>query len=119
MCVSVSVTCVCVFMCVFTFTVFLLFSLFILRQVEFRYLSKITGIPKYAEKANKVFDIMHDLKSNDGLYPIFMSPATGKSIGSQVCVVCRGVVCRLAFFVALAGGRYTQLLLALQESFDR
>ena len=53
--------------------------------MEFRYLSKITNIPVYAEKANRVFDNMHDLKSNDGLYPIFLNPATGNSIGSQVC----------------------------------
>eukprot|EP00903_Cladosiphon_okamuranus_P020635 g18945.t1 len=53
-------------------------------QVEFNYLSKITGNSEYAEKANRVFDHMHDLNSDDGLYPIFINPATGKSVGSQV-----------------------------------
>eukprot|EP00752_Nemacystus_decipiens_P015936 g14242.t1 len=53
-------------------------------QVEFRYLTHITGIPVYAEKANRVFDHMHDLNSNDGLYPIHLNPATGKSVGNQV-----------------------------------
>ncbi|CAM9973923.1 unnamed protein product, partial [Hapterophycus canaliculatus] len=53
-------------------------------QVEFRYLSKITGVQKYADKANRVFDIMHDIKSHDGLYPIFINPSSAKPVGSQV-----------------------------------
>ncbi len=56
-------------------------------QVEFRYLSKITGDPVYAQKANKVFDIMSTVQSNDGLYPIFINPSSGKPLGSQVGVV--------------------------------
>ncbi|CAB1115373.1 unnamed protein product [Ectocarpus sp. CCAP 1310/34] len=53
-------------------------------QVEFRYLSKITGIPKYAEKVNRVFDHMYGLPSKDGLYPIFVNPSNGQTVGSQV-----------------------------------
>ncbi|CAN0083356.1 unnamed protein product [Scytosiphon promiscuus] len=53
-------------------------------QVEFRYLSKITGIQKYADKVNRVFDIMEGVKSHDGLYPIFINPSTAKPVGSQV-----------------------------------
>lgn len=60
--------------------------------MEFRYLSYITGLPVYAEKANKVFDHMHDLTSKDGLYPIFINPASGKSVGSQVWDGCASVV---------------------------
>lgn len=54
------------------------------KKVEFRYLSKITGIEKYAEKVNRVFDIMHGVNSKDGLYPIFINPSSGKPVGSQV-----------------------------------
>lgn len=55
-----------------------------LLQVEFRYLSKITGIRKYADKVNKVFDHMYGLPSKDGLYPIFVNPSNGQTVGSQV-----------------------------------
>ncbi|CAM9566441.1 unnamed protein product [Pylaiella littoralis] len=53
-------------------------------QVEFRYLSKITGDSKYADKANKVFDLMYEVKTNQGLFPIHFSPSSGNPIGSQV-----------------------------------
>eukprot|EP00904_Undaria_pinnatifida_P011230 jgi/Undpi1/7237/HiC_scaffold_22.g09710.m1 len=49
-------------------------------QVEFRYLSEITGDPKYAQKANKVFDIMSKLHVADGLFPIFFNPSSGKPV---------------------------------------
>lgn len=55
-------------------------------QVEFRYLSEITGDPKYAQKANKVFDIMSKLHVADGLFPIFFNPSSGKPVGSQARV---------------------------------
>ncbi|CAM9711535.1 unnamed protein product [Laminaria digitata] len=59
-----------------------------LQQVEFRYLSEITGDRKYAEKANKVFDMMSELHVADGLFPIFFNPSSGRPVGSQarMCV---------------------------------
>lgn len=57
-----------------------------LAQVEFRYLSKITGDPKYADKANKVFDLMYEVNTIEGLFPIYFNPSSGKPIGSQVHV---------------------------------
>lgn len=37
-------------------------------QVEFRFLSKVTGNKTYAEKAEAVFEQLHALKRDDGLY---------------------------------------------------
>ena len=37
-------------------------------QIEFRFLAKATGIPKYAEKAEKAFDMLYELRTEDGLY---------------------------------------------------
>ena len=43
-------------------------------QVEFRYLAKATGNQNMADKANKVFKIMHDQHIPNGLYPIYINP---------------------------------------------
>ncbi|CAN0170907.1 unnamed protein product, partial [Ascophyllum nodosum] len=51
--------------------------------VEFRYLSKVTEDPKYANKANKVLDLMSKQNPRDGLYPIFVSSTNAQPIGSQ------------------------------------
>lgn len=48
-------------------------------QMEFAYLSKYTGDPKYFDAADKVIDILDDLeKEHPGLYPIYIKPDTGK-----------------------------------------
>ena len=39
-------------------------------QVEFRYLAKATGKTEYAEKSEKVFQIMRDMMPDDGLMPL-------------------------------------------------
>jgi mannosyl-oligosaccharide alpha-1,2-mannosidase len=36
-------------------------------QIEYRYLSRATGNKEYAEKSDKVFDILHDIMPEDGL----------------------------------------------------
>jgi hypothetical protein len=46
-------------------------------QVEFRYLSHATGNPVYAEKVNRVFDIMSTKHPANGLYPIYVSSHNG------------------------------------------
>ena len=38
-------------------------------QVEFRYLAKVTGNEEYARKAERVFEMLHDIEPSDGLYP--------------------------------------------------
>eukprot|EP01127_Copromyxa_protea_P018812 TRINITY_DN59_c0_g2_i1.p1 TRINITY_DN59_c0_g2~~TRINITY_DN59_c0_g2_i1.p1 ORF type:complete len:421 (+),score=79.87 TRINITY_DN59_c0_g2_i1:27-1265(+) len=43
-------------------------------QLEFSYLSHATGNPIYAEKALRVFKVLHDNKPADGLYPVFINP---------------------------------------------
>eukprot|EP00002_Diphylleia_rotans_P017989 TRINITY_DN3485_c0_g3_i2.p1 TRINITY_DN3485_c0_g3~~TRINITY_DN3485_c0_g3_i2.p1 ORF type:complete len:427 (-),score=100.09 TRINITY_DN3485_c0_g3_i2:114-1394(-) len=47
-------------------------------QLEFNYLSKVTGNPEYAERALKVFDILEKTNPSDGLYPIYISSSTGR-----------------------------------------
>lgn len=53
-------------------------------QVEFRYLSQATGDPIYAQKVNKVFDIMAEKHPNDGLYPIYVNTHSGQLQGGAI-----------------------------------
>jgi len=41
-------------------------------QLEFRHLAKATGKQHYADKANKVFEVMKTIEPDHGLYPIFV-----------------------------------------------
>lgn len=41
-------------------------------QLEFRHLAKATGKRHYADKANKVFEVMKMIEPSHGLYPIFV-----------------------------------------------
>eukprot|EP00697_Spironema_sp_BW2_P007952 gnl/Spiro4/22411_TR11046_c0_g1_i1.p1 gnl/Spiro4/22411_TR11046_c0_g1~~gnl/Spiro4/22411_TR11046_c0_g1_i1.p1 ORF type:complete len:293 (-),score=85.89 gnl/Spiro4/22411_TR11046_c0_g1_i1:97-975(-) len=45
-------------------------------QLEFMYLSRLTKNPIYAEKALKVFDVLHGIQRSvhPGLYPIYVNP---------------------------------------------
>ena len=36
-------------------------------QVEFRYLAKVTGVENYAEKSERIFDILEKLQPSNGL----------------------------------------------------
>ena len=40
-------------------------------QIEFRYLAKVSGRTEFAEKVERVFDIMNDVAPANGLYPNF------------------------------------------------
>ena len=42
-------------------------------QIEFRYLAKVSGRPEFAEKVERVFQIMNDVAPANGLYPNFYS----------------------------------------------
>eukprot|EP00588_Corethron_pennatum_P001611 CAMPEP_0194286482 /NCGR_PEP_ID=MMETSP0169-20130528/32653_1 /TAXON_ID=218684 /ORGANISM="Corethron pennatum, Strain L29A3" /LENGTH=577 /DNA_ID=CAMNT_0039032943 /DNA_START=313 /DNA_END=2046 /DNA_ORIENTATION=- len=47
-------------------------------QVEFRYLAAASGNKSYAERSEKVFHIMNEIKPKDGLYPTRVSVRNGK-----------------------------------------
>jgi len=53
-------------------------------QVEFRYLSKHTGNKEYGRKATKVFEILKDKPTTDGLAPIYVSINNGNFVGSKI-----------------------------------
>lgn len=46
-------------------------------HLEWVYLSKITGKSVYAEKVNKIRDVLHKIEKPGGLYPNFLNPRTG------------------------------------------
>eukprot|EP00732_Lithocolla_globosa_P005164 Lithocolla_globosa_v1_NODE_5177_length_1288_cov_2.825629.p1 type:complete len:243 gc:universal NODE_5177_length_1288_cov_2.825629:1074-346(-) len=54
-------------------------------QLEFKYLSHLTGDSKYAEAAQKVMDVLEDAtEPTPGLYPIYVDPNTGKYVNKKV-----------------------------------
>lgn len=59
-------------------------------QLELRYLSELTGDPRYWNKAEKVLEIIRSQPSKDGLVPIFLSPETGKFMMSDIRLGSRG-----------------------------
>lgn len=46
-------------------------------QLEWGYLSRLTGDPKYGEKADKVMEFFEEHPVPDGLYPLWINPDTG------------------------------------------
>ena len=59
-------------------------------QLEFKYLSYLTGDDKYWKAAENVILKMKDLDSLDGLVPIFINPYTGKFQGGEIRLGSRG-----------------------------
>jgi len=54
-------------------------------QLEFKYLSFLTGNPVYHEKAQKAMDVLDNAsKKISGLYPLYISPTTGQFTTSQI-----------------------------------
>jgi len=53
-------------------------------QVEFRYLSHASGEPKYARAVERVIERMAESPPEDGLFPIYISPQTGKGASRQI-----------------------------------
>jgi mannosyl-oligosaccharide alpha-1,2-mannosidase len=49
------------------------------QQVEFRVLTKLSGLPEYKVKSERVFQIMRDMKPNNALYPYFISNHADKA----------------------------------------
>ncbi|KAK3835900.1 MAG: hypothetical protein JOS17DRAFT_782464 [Linnemannia elongata] len=59
-------------------------------QLEFKYLSYLTGDDKYWRVAEDVILKMKDLESVDGLVPIFINPYDGQFYGSEIRLGSRG-----------------------------
>ncbi|ODV63565.1 mannosyl-oligosaccharide 1,2-alpha-mannosidase, partial [Ascoidea rubescens DSM 1968] len=59
-------------------------------QLEFKYLSKLTGEKIYWEKVEHVMHILDNNKPKDGLVPIFIQPTTGKYQGKLIRLGSRG-----------------------------
>jgi hypothetical protein len=59
-------------------------------QLEFKYLSKLTGETAYWEKAEKVMEVIDNNGVEDGLVPIFIYPATGNFRGNYIRLGSRG-----------------------------
>jgi mannosyl-oligosaccharide alpha-1,2-mannosidase len=54
-------------------------------QLEFRYLTEHSGDAKYANAANKVYEVMSKIPGKvDGLCPIFVNPESGQFSGQQI-----------------------------------
>ncbi|GAB2254302.1 hypothetical protein Droror1_Dr00022111 [Drosera rotundifolia] len=59
-------------------------------QMEFNYLSIVTGDPKYSFHAMKVLEHIKTLPKVEGLVPIYISPHTGEFSGQNIRLGSRG-----------------------------
>lgn len=59
-------------------------------QLEFNYLSKISGDQKYGSMAMKVLEHLKSLPKVEGLVPIYISPQTGEFSGENIRLGSRG-----------------------------
>lgn len=53
-------------------------------QLEFRSLSHATGDARYGRKAERVIEVMNQIKPAHGLYPIYINPNSGKPDNQHV-----------------------------------
>lgn len=53
-------------------------------QLEFKYLSQITGNAIYWQKAEHVMHVINGLTKQDGLAPLFLSPSRGRFEMSEI-----------------------------------
>jgi hypothetical protein len=59
-------------------------------QLEFKYLSFLTGDAKYAKATTNAMNILIKNEPPTSLVPIFISPETGKYVGDQIRLGSRG-----------------------------
>ncbi|KAK3137279.1 hypothetical protein QOZ80_5BG0450240 [Eleusine coracana subsp. coracana] len=59
-------------------------------QLEFNYLSRISGDPKYETEAMKVLEHIRTLPTVEGLVPIYISPHSGQFSGENIRLGSRG-----------------------------
>uniref|UniRef100_A0A915CUX9 alpha-1,2-Mannosidase n=1 Tax=Ditylenchus dipsaci TaxID=166011 RepID=A0A915CUX9_9BILA len=55
-------------------------------ELEFSYLSSLTGNSTYLEKASRVREVLAQVEKPDGLYPNYLNPKTGKFCMKHVSV---------------------------------
>uniref|UniRef100_A0A914DTM2 alpha-1,2-Mannosidase n=1 Tax=Acrobeloides nanus TaxID=290746 RepID=A0A914DTM2_9BILA len=55
-------------------------------DLEFRYLSRITGNDIYAKKVQKIREVLMEIEKPDGLYPNYLNPNTGKWCQKHISV---------------------------------
>ncbi|CAH8355492.1 unnamed protein product [Eruca vesicaria subsp. sativa] len=53
-------------------------------QLEFNYLSAVSGDPKYNTEAMKVLAHIKTLPKTEGLVPIYISPQSGEFVGENI-----------------------------------
>ncbi|RLN28878.1 hypothetical protein C2845_PM05G09400 [Panicum miliaceum] len=59
-------------------------------QLEFSYLSRVSGDPKYDREAMKVLEHMRTLPKVEGLVPIYINPSSGQFSGENIRLGSRG-----------------------------
>ncbi|KAJ1741714.1 mannosyl-oligosaccharide alpha-1,2-mannosidase [Coemansia sp. RSA 990] len=59
-------------------------------QLEFRYLSKLTGKPEYRQQVDRIIDAMLKAPKYDGLVPTWVSSRYGNFTGSDISLGSRG-----------------------------
>lgn len=59
-------------------------------QLEFNYLSKLSGDPRYGKEAMKVLEHFKTLPKIEGLVPIYISPHSGQFSGENIRLGSRG-----------------------------
>ena len=52
-------------------------------QIEFRFLSNISGNNVYADKAHHILEVLNELKPLHGLYPVYLDSNTLKPAGDK------------------------------------
>ncbi|CAM9178518.1 unnamed protein product [Phaeothamnion confervicola] len=86
-------------------------------QLEFRQLSHALNDTRYADKANRVFELLAEQSHPHGLFPIRLSPETGKFMGSHVTFGALGDSAYEYLLKAwLQGGRQEQ---SFRRMYDR
>jgi len=59
-------------------------------QLEFKYLTKLTGDTTYWEKAERVIEALENNKAQSGLVPIFVHPDSGRFTTGEIRLGSRG-----------------------------
>ncbi|KAJ1963969.1 mannosyl-oligosaccharide alpha-1,2-mannosidase [Dipsacomyces acuminosporus] len=59
-------------------------------QLEFRYLSKLTGKKEYRQQVDKIMQVIFEAHKFDGLVPIYINSATGSFTGDDIRLGSRG-----------------------------
>lgn len=59
-------------------------------QLEFNYLTSLTGDPRYSTESMKVLEHLRTLSKTEGLVPIFISPNSGEFSGENIRLGSRG-----------------------------